>query len=1031
VGHVGSKDRLRAATAIFFLLALVFSIASVLIASPGLAASPNDNSGAVARVPLLIKFRASASATDIAGAIQANGGVVTRDLRQIRTKVIYVPADARDRILAAFANSPSVERAAPAVAFSRAGTPNDTDYAQQWALPKIAWDQAYGTVAISGHATIAVLDTGIDATHPDLAGRVVAGASFTGGDANSDPNGHGTALAGIAAANVDDGIGMAGVAYAGTDVASVQVLQADGSGLDADVVAGVLWAADNGASVILMGFSSADYSFALADAIAYAWGKGATIVAATGNGGSTAYSYPAGMPYVVGVDATDQDDTVASFSNTGSALVSAPGVAIYATQPGGGYTTTTGTSAAAAHAAGLAALLMASGNNNAATASKLQTGADNGRIGVAASFDADGSLPAPAGTPVGGLPDPTYTVAVVTSTSVGSQSGSVTYGTGGSVTYAVTVGGTGNDSRTVQVTGLPTGASYGPTTLAKCNLSQNECNFTLTITTTGSGASITPAGSSTFTVKVDNLPATGAGTGTLAVSKAASTTVFGAAPTPTYLGGNFTVSANNNSGGTITYSKVSGPCDLVSGATFSSSGAGACLVQADSAATTNYNASSAQQSVTIAKAAQSMLSVTAPNSITYGNTGTAATSGGSGTGAVTFSTGASTGCSVSGTTVSVSNASGTCALTATKAADNNYNSTTSAAFPVTLNKIAPTTTFTGAPLTKEYQGTFTVSSTTNASTSPAYSATGVCTNAGAIFTMTSSTSTCTSRVDWLTDNNYMAAYRTQTTTATKRPATLTFTGAPLSQTPTTSALVTLSAHVTVTDCLGCDLRLAQVTFTLNKSNGDPVTNLGTCAGVLAMSSSGDVSCALTLGLDSYDVTVSMHSTSYYSADSDTGVVTVYQPGQSVTGGGWIVDPSQGVSPTNKHGNFGFNVQWDKNGSLKGQAVFIYRGSNGYIYKFKSNSWQGGTLGLTSTTAPMTAFFTGKCNLQVTNAAGTVISSQGSLNCRVDMTDAGEPGANDYYAFSATDGFGNVIHQAGTAVGKIRLGGGNIKIQATK
>ena len=101
MGHVGSKDRLRATMGIFFLLALVFSIASVLIASPSLAANPPDSSGAGARVPLLIKFRASASAADIAGAIRANGGVVTRDLGQIRTKVIYVPADARDRILAA------------------------------------------------------------------------------------------------------------------------------------------------------------------------------------------------------------------------------------------------------------------------------------------------------------------------------------------------------------------------------------------------------------------------------------------------------------------------------------------------------------------------------------------------------------------------------------------------------------------------------------------------------------------------------------------------------------------------------------------------------------------------------------------------------------------------------------------------------------------------------------------------------------------------------------------------------------------
>src|SRR5437899_7399838 len=96
---------------------------------------------------------------------------------------------------------------------------------------------------------------------------------------------------------------------------------------------------------------------------------------------------------------------------------------------------------------------------------------------------------------------------------------------------------------------------------------------------------------------------------TVTIAQAASTTTFGTAPTPTYLGGNFIVSATNDSGGAITYSRVSGPCALVSGATFSSSGAGSCGVKADSAATTNYLASSAQQTVTIAQAASDRKSV--------------------------------------------------------------------------------------------------------------------------------------------------------------------------------------------------------------------------------------------------------------------------------------------------------------------------------------------------------------------------------------------------------------------------------------
>src|SRR5437899_472563 len=298
--------------------------------------SPSASVATAALVPILVKFKGSANPADADAVTRDSGGEVVRDLAQIRTRVLNVPAAARDAILAKYRGHSAVERATAAIQLRKAGDPNDPAYAQQWSLQKIAWDRAYATVPITGSATIAVLDTGVDATHPDLAGRVLTGQSFIGGDAYSDPNGHGTALAGIAAANVNDGVGMAGVAYAGANVASVQVLQADGTGYDSDVVAGVLWAADNDAQVILMGFSSADYSAALADALAYAWGKGAVLVAATGNDGSSAPSYPAGIANVIGVASTDENDAVDPTSNMGSASVAAPGVGVYATQPGGG-----------------------------------------------------------------------------------------------------------------------------------------------------------------------------------------------------------------------------------------------------------------------------------------------------------------------------------------------------------------------------------------------------------------------------------------------------------------------------------------------------------------------------------------------------------------------------------------------------------------------------------------------------------------------------------------------------------------------
>src|SRR2546425_7245783 len=389
--------------------------------SPSPTAAPSSSPSAAPasdRELILVKFKGGATSAAIDAAIASLGGDSVRDLPQIRTRVIAVPVAERASTHAAkYAKHASVERAAPAVQLAAAGAPNDPGYAQQWALPKISWDIAYASVPIVGTAMIAVLDTGIDAAHPDLAGRVLPGKGFIlGGVPTVDPNGHGTAMAGIAAAKVDNLIGIAGVAYNDAPVAPVQVLRSDGTGLDSDVVAGVLWAADNGAKVILMGFSSPDFSASLQDAVNYAWSKGAVLAAATGNKGSTAPSYPAGMANVIGVAATDQNHSVAANSNTGSATVAAPGVGIYTTRPGGAYGNITGTSAAAAEVAGLAALLSANLQTNSQASIQIRgatdpvSGRSFGRINVLKALTTTVSPtppPLPTPTPTPG-PTPTY-----------------------------------------------------------------------------------------------------------------------------------------------------------------------------------------------------------------------------------------------------------------------------------------------------------------------------------------------------------------------------------------------------------------------------------------------------------------------------------------------------------------------------------------------------------------------------------------------------------------------------------------------
>ncbi|MDZ5623429.1 tandem-95 repeat protein, partial [Nocardioides sp. HM23] len=274
------------------------------------------------------------------------------------------------------------------------GVPDDPAYGDQWALPQIGWDAAYGSITPSGSATVAVLDTGVNPTD-DLAGQLVPGASMLAGvEGTNDPNGHGTAMASIVAAGVDNGTGIAGVGYRGVSVMPVKVLDSDGLGQDSAIVEGVVYAADHGADVILMAFSNPGRSEALQAAADYAWSKGAVLVAASGNDGSTANTFPAGLAKVVGVSATTRDDTLWSGSSSGDGtFLAAPGVDISS-----GSGSLTGTSASAAIAAGAAALVKANdpSASNGVVVGRLARNADpagtvsdsgNGRVNLARALE--------------------------------------------------------------------------------------------------------------------------------------------------------------------------------------------------------------------------------------------------------------------------------------------------------------------------------------------------------------------------------------------------------------------------------------------------------------------------------------------------------------------------------------------------------------------------------------------------------------------------------------------------------------------
>ena len=242
-------------------------------------------------------------------------------------------------------------------------------------------------------------------------------SALSGSDPLVDPNGHGTAMAGIVAADTNNGVGIAGVGYGGVKVMPVTVLGADGTGQDSDVIAGVVWAVQHNADVILMSFSNPGFSQSLQDAIDYAWANNVVVVAATGNDGSSAPQFPAGDRGVVGVSNTDNVDNLNASSDYGDdTFLAAPGTGILTTTLNNSYASITGTSAAAAIVAGAAALMRAtsvSATSNGVIVSRLARNADvagtatqtgNGRLNLQRSvLDTSSDSIEPAGAaPVGG-----------------------------------------------------------------------------------------------------------------------------------------------------------------------------------------------------------------------------------------------------------------------------------------------------------------------------------------------------------------------------------------------------------------------------------------------------------------------------------------------------------------------------------------------------------------------------------------------------------------------------------------------------
>lgn len=273
--------------------------------------------------------------------------------------------------------------------------PNDPGRTQQYAWDRIQAYKGWLLNQGSPNVIVAVVDTGVQRNHPDLAGKIAGGYDFVDNDnAADDGQGHGTHVAGTVGAMTNNGVGVAGTCP-GCRIMPIRVLDNSGNGSLFNVANGIRYAADNGAKVINLSLGGPDASRTMESVVNYAWNKGALLACAAGNDGTsdTTNSYPAFYNNCLAVGATDSDDDDAYYSNWGTWVdIAAPGSNIYSTTIGSSYGFKDGTSMATPHVAGAAGLLMSQGYNNAQARHLLQTLSDpidgtglwwsNGRLNI-------------------------------------------------------------------------------------------------------------------------------------------------------------------------------------------------------------------------------------------------------------------------------------------------------------------------------------------------------------------------------------------------------------------------------------------------------------------------------------------------------------------------------------------------------------------------------------------------------------------------------------------------------------------------
>jgi thermitase len=365
-------------------LILVF-IAGLLFPGLPIFAGSREELAAYATDHILVKFKTGIDVMSAQAAHSKQGTAIVKQIGSSGIQIVKVPSGSVSQQLASYRRDSSVEYAEPDYVVKAIGTPDDRLFSDQWGLTKIQAQEAWDVTTGNPNIKIAILDSGIDQDHEDLAAKITTNQNFTSSTTVDDLYGHGTFVAGIAAAITNNGGGIAGVGY-NSSLMNIKVIDDTGMGYISWTANGIIWAADNGAKVINLSLGGFGNSQTLEDAVNYAWNRGVVVVAASGNNGNTTHLYPAYYPNCISVAATDSDDKKTSFSNYGEGVdVAAPGMDIYSTSTnhasmtgGLNYGIAQGTSFAAPFVAGLAGLIWSTdfGTSNISVRNQIELTAD-------------------------------------------------------------------------------------------------------------------------------------------------------------------------------------------------------------------------------------------------------------------------------------------------------------------------------------------------------------------------------------------------------------------------------------------------------------------------------------------------------------------------------------------------------------------------------------------------------------------------------------------------------------------------------